>query len=146
MLPSFQWRTRFQLIQAWLQLRLSGKHRPIDQIRERWGKEGTKTPWLATKLFDLTRESAAESVDDGTWRDLECERLFSSMDSTLTPLGSQSLYRKLRIYRDGRRIRLVAWRTRKAVYWVSNTLTQSLTGPQMLGIAASLRRLGKGKN
>jgi hypothetical protein len=54
--------------------------------------------------------------------------------------------RKLRIYRDGRRIRLVAWRTRKAVYWVSNTLTQSLTGPQMLGIAASLRRLGKGKN
>jgi len=100
MLPSFQWRTRFQLIQAWLQLRLSGKHRPIDQIRERWGKEGTKTPWLATKLFDLTRESAAESVDDGTWRDLECERLFSSMDSTLTPLGSQSLYRKLRIYRD----------------------------------------------
>ena len=54
--------------------------------------------------------------------------------------------RKLRVYRDGRRIRLVAWRTRKAVYWVSNTLTQSLTGPQMLGIAASLRRLGKGKS
>jgi LCP family protein required for cell wall assembly len=54
--------------------------------------------------------------------------------------------RKLRVYRDGRRIRLVAWRTRKAVYWVSNTLTQSLTGPQMLGIAASLRRLGKGRS
>ena len=37
--------------------------------------------------------------------------------------------RKLMVYRDGKRIRLVAWRTRKAVYWVSNTLTQSLTGP-----------------
>jgi LCP family protein required for cell wall assembly len=52
--------------------------------------------------------------------------------------------RKLRVYRDGKRIRLVAWRTRRGVYWVSNTLTQSLSGPQMLGIAASLRRFGKG--
>jgi polyisoprenyl-teichoic acid--peptidoglycan teichoic acid transferase len=51
--------------------------------------------------------------------------------------------RRLLVYRDGRRIRLVAWRTRRAVYWVSNTLTQSLSGPQMLGIAASLRRFGK---
>jgi polyisoprenyl-teichoic acid--peptidoglycan teichoic acid transferase len=50
--------------------------------------------------------------------------------------------RKLMVYRDGKRIRLVAWRTRKAVYWVSNTLTQSLSGQQMLGIAQSLRRLG----
>jgi LCP family protein required for cell wall assembly len=53
--------------------------------------------------------------------------------------------RRLRIYRDGRRIRLVAWRTRRAVYWVSNTLTQSLTGPQMIGIAASMRKFGKGR-
>ncbi|HEY2981695.1 MAG TPA: hypothetical protein VGJ22_10975, partial [Anaerolineales bacterium] len=100
MLPSFHWRTRFQLIQTWVQLRLSGKHRPIDAIRERWGKEGCKEPWLSTKLFDLTRNAATESVDDGTWTDLECERLFRSVDSTLTPLGSQCLYRKLRIYRD----------------------------------------------
>jgi hypothetical protein len=50
--------------------------------------------------------------------------------------------RKLMVYRDGKRIRLVAWRTRKAVYWVSNTLTQSLSGQQMLGIATSLKRLG----
>ena len=49
--------------------------------------------------------------------------------------------RKLMVYRDGRRIRLVAWRTRKAVYWLSNTLTHSLSGPQMLGIASSLKRL-----
>jgi LCP family protein required for cell wall assembly len=53
--------------------------------------------------------------------------------------------RKLMVYRDGKRIRLVAWRTRKAVYWVSNTLTHSLTGPQMLGIATSLKRLGGGQ-
>ena len=52
--------------------------------------------------------------------------------------------RKLMVFRDGKRIRLVAWRTRKAVYWVANTLTQSLSGKQMLGIAASLKRLGGG--
>jgi LCP family protein required for cell wall assembly len=52
--------------------------------------------------------------------------------------------RKLMVYRDGKRIRLVAWRTRKAVYWVSNTLTQSLGNQQMLGIALSLKRLGGG--
>ena len=49
--------------------------------------------------------------------------------------------RRLRIYYDGRRIRLVAWRTRKAVYWVSNTLSQSLNSRQMLAIAESLTRL-----
>ena len=46
--------------------------------------------------------------------------------------------RKLRIYYDGRRLRLVAWKTRKAVYWVSNTLSQSLNTRQMLAIAGSL--------
>jgi LCP family protein required for cell wall assembly len=50
--------------------------------------------------------------------------------------------RKLMVFRDGKRVRLVAWRTRKAVYWVSNTLTQSLSSQQMIGIAASLKRLG----
>jgi len=51
--------------------------------------------------------------------------------------------RRLLVYRDGRRVRLVAWRTRRAVYWVSNTLTQSLSSGQMIGIASSLRRFGR---
>jgi hypothetical protein len=34
----------------------------------------------------------------------------------------------------------VAWRTGRAVYWVSNTLSHDLTNQQMLGIAASLTR------
>jgi hypothetical protein len=29
------------------------------------------------------------------------------------------------------------------VYWVSNTLTQSVSADQLIGIAASLRRFGK---
>ena len=51
--------------------------------------------------------------------------------------------RKLELHYDGRRLRIVAWRTKRAVYWVSNTLTQSLGTRQMIGIAASLRRLGQ---
>ena len=49
--------------------------------------------------------------------------------------------RKLELFYDGDRLRLVAWRTPRAVYWVSNTLTQSLGTKQMLGIAASLKLL-----
>jgi polyisoprenyl-teichoic acid--peptidoglycan teichoic acid transferase len=42
---------------------------------------------------------------------------------------------------DGDRLRLVAWHTRKAVYWISNTLLLSLDEKQMLAIARSVRGL-----
>jgi LCP family protein required for cell wall assembly len=48
--------------------------------------------------------------------------------------------RRLELHFDGRKLRLVAWRTSHAVYWVSNTLSLDLTNQQMLGIAASLTR------
>ncbi len=50
--------------------------------------------------------------------------------------------RKLEFFRDGDRTRLIAWRTDRGVYWVSNTLLQSLSNAQMLGIARSLTRVG----
>ena len=43
------------------------------------------------------------------------------------------------LHYDGDRLRIVAWRTRKAVYWISNTLLQSLSERQMLAIARSAR-------
>jgi polyisoprenyl-teichoic acid--peptidoglycan teichoic acid transferase len=46
------------------------------------------------------------------------------------------------VFTDGGRIRLVAWRTPRAVYWVSNTLSETLTNKQMLAIARSLSRFG----
>jgi polyisoprenyl-teichoic acid--peptidoglycan teichoic acid transferase len=49
--------------------------------------------------------------------------------------------RTYELHYDGDRLRLVAWRTRKAVYWVSNTLLQSLSERQMLAIARSAHRL-----
>jgi LCP family protein required for cell wall assembly len=51
--------------------------------------------------------------------------------------------RKYELFFDGNRLRLVAWRTERAVYWVSNTLLHSLTNKQMLGIAGSLSRVGQ---
>jgi LCP family protein required for cell wall assembly len=49
--------------------------------------------------------------------------------------------RTFEVFKDGDRVRLVAWRTDEAVYWISNTLLQSLSERQMLAIAESTRRL-----
>jgi polyisoprenyl-teichoic acid--peptidoglycan teichoic acid transferase len=51
--------------------------------------------------------------------------------------------REFDIYYDGDRVRLIAWRTDQAVYWVTNTLLQSLTEKQMLEIARTTRVLGR---
>jgi polyisoprenyl-teichoic acid--peptidoglycan teichoic acid transferase len=49
--------------------------------------------------------------------------------------------RTFEVYKDGDRVRLVAWRTRDGVYWVSNTLLEKLSRGQMLAIAESTRPL-----
>jgi LCP family protein required for cell wall assembly len=46
-------------------------------------------------------------------------------------------------YFDGHRIRLIAWKTDRAVYWVANTLSKSLTNLQIMDIARSLQRIGE---
>ena len=50
--------------------------------------------------------------------------------------------KRLELHYDGHSLRLVAWRTGQAVYWVSNTLSLNLSNQQMLGMAASLTRAG----
>jgi LCP family protein required for cell wall assembly len=50
--------------------------------------------------------------------------------------------RKYQLFYDGNRLRLVAWRTPRAVYWVSNTLSETLSNKQLLAIARSLSRVG----
>ena len=46
------------------------------------------------------------------------------------------------VYYDGRRVRMVAWKTKRGTYYVSNTLVRTLSSKKMLAIASSLRRLG----
>jgi polyisoprenyl-teichoic acid--peptidoglycan teichoic acid transferase len=48
--------------------------------------------------------------------------------------------RTYKLFGDGKRLRLVSWKTPRAVYWVSNTLLSKLSNKQMLGIARSVRR------
>ncbi|MDW5596600.1 LCP family protein [Conexibacter stalactiti] len=52
--------------------------------------------------------------------------------------------KKLDLYYDGTRLRLVAWRTSQGVYWISNSLERLLSNDQMLRMAGSLTRLGHG--
>jgi polyisoprenyl-teichoic acid--peptidoglycan teichoic acid transferase len=47
--------------------------------------------------------------------------------------------REFELHYEGDRLRLVAWRTPQAVYWVSNTLLQTLSEKQMVAIARSTR-------
>jgi LCP family protein required for cell wall assembly len=49
--------------------------------------------------------------------------------------------RRLLLYYDGTKLRQVAWRTPRAVYWVTNTLDRKLSNTKLLAIASSLRRL-----
>ncbi len=46
----------------------------------------------------------------------------------------------LELYYNGGKLSLVAWHTSRAAYWISNTLTDTLSPRQMIAIAASLRR------
>lgn len=50
--------------------------------------------------------------------------------------------RRLNVYYDGKRVRLVSWETKRATYWVSNTLTRDLSYSRIVAIARSLTRIG----
>ena len=45
--------------------------------------------------------------------------------------------REYSIYTDSGKIKLVAWHRGENTYWISNSLQQSLTNKQMMGIAES---------
>jgi hypothetical protein len=48
--------------------------------------------------------------------------------------------REFKLFFAGDRLRLVAWSTPKATYWISNTLLQTLDKKQMMAIARSTKR------
>jgi hypothetical protein len=80
---------------------LSARGRRLRGLRARWGQPGENDGWLASRYFELTRsQDAAREVDDRTWNDLEFPRIFARLDSAITRIGSQCLYRRLRTYRD----------------------------------------------
>jgi LCP family protein required for cell wall assembly len=72
-------------------------------------------------------------VQGQTWRD---PPLLANPDRIRDVNG-----RKLMLFYDGSKLRQVAWRTPRAVYWVTNTLDRRISNTRMIAIAASLRRL-----
>jgi hypothetical protein len=71
-------------------------------------------------------------VQGTTWRD---PPLLTGTKQTRTVNGKQLL-----MYFNGHKVSLVAWKTPQAVYWISNTLTDTLSNSQMVAIAGSLTR------
>jgi MutS domain V len=54
---------------------------------------------LASNFFELTRGRIGhKTVDDQTWDDLEFPEIFTELDTTVTPVGSQFLYKQMRTY------------------------------------------------
>jgi hypothetical protein len=45
------------------------------------------------------------------------------------------------VFKDGKRVRLVAWQTKGATYWISNTLLQTISKGDMLAIARAAKPL-----
>jgi LCP family protein required for cell wall assembly len=100
-------------------------------LRDRAGR-----PHKAYRLVVL------ENIQEGSYygvqgTDWKTPPLLDEPTSTLTVHG-----RRLELFKSGNRLRYVAWRRKNAVYWVSNSLTLSLSNAQMLGIAGSFTHLG----
>jgi len=131
-------------------LRLAPLGLPVLYPRARLAKGGyaqTSSP-RSYELFDAAKKrhrayrivlSAGEvgeyyGVQGTTWKK---PPILEGFDDEVRMRG-----RTYRRYFDGRRIRLIAWTTPEAVYWVSNTLSQRLTNSQMMGIARSLQPIG----
>lgn len=69
------------------------------KLRATWGRVLDPDDWLASRSFDLLRtESRADWVDDRTWHDFEFPKIFSDLNTTITPIGRQYLYKQLRRY------------------------------------------------
>jgi predicted ATPase len=86
------------LFSDWVEAVFPGINRR-EKLRKAWGLKGDKDGWLASRAFDLVRTpSQAQWLDDKTWTDLEFPSLFTNIDTTITPVGAQILYKQLREY------------------------------------------------
>lgn len=98
-------------------------------------KDRAKTAFSAYRMVLSTGEAGQYyGVQGTTWT---APPILDTPSETMKMGG-----RNFELFYDGTRLRLVALRTPKGVYWVSNTLSQTLTNPQMLAIARSLTPLG----
>jgi hypothetical protein len=76
------------------------RQRRLARLRAAWGQPGGEAQgWRAARFFELTRDQFGHHwMDDKSWEDLEFPKLFSVMNTTVTPIGGQYLYRQLRMH------------------------------------------------
>ncbi len=94
------------------------------------GSDGT--PWPAYRMTIDINSALGEyyGIQGTTWQH---PPILNNPTRTVTVAGKTLLE-----YFNGGLLSLVAWRTPVAVYWVSNTLTDSIPTAQLVGVAASL--------
>jgi hypothetical protein len=97
------------------------------------GPDGKRYP--SYRIVARTGELGAYyGIQGTTWRDPP----ILANPSETQKVGGKTYY----LYGDVNRLRLVAVKTPRASYWVSNTVLLSLNNRQMLAIAKSLQRIG----
>jgi polyisoprenyl-teichoic acid--peptidoglycan teichoic acid transferase len=97
------------------------------------GPGGRKHAAYRMVIAEDASEGQYYGVQGTTWRD---PPILAPAHRTRRAGG-----RTFSLYMDGGRVRLVAWSTPKAVYWVSNTLSLDLSNTELLDIAASTTRV-----
>jgi LCP family protein required for cell wall assembly len=93
-------------------------------------------PHAAYRMTIVQNSALGEyyGVEGTTWQD---PPLLNKPTKTVNVGGKQLLE-----YANAGKISVVAWRTPGGVYWISNTLTDSISNAQMVAIAASLTPAG----
>jgi LCP family protein required for cell wall assembly len=112
-----------------------GGYTSLDGVRAYRIVSRTKKRYAAFRLSLYYGENGQYyGVQGTTWRN---PPILAETHRTISRSG-----RKLELYgAPGGRYRLIAWRTPKGVYWVSNTISNRLSNAQMLDIASNLRRV-----
>jgi hypothetical protein len=103
----------------------------IYKLRDRADKEHRA---YRLTVVESVVEGAYYGVQGTTWRTPP----LLAHPSAVKRIGG----RRLELFRSGKKLRFVAWRTSAGAYWVSNTLTMKLRDEQMLALAASLTSVG----
>jgi hypothetical protein len=80
----------------------SGKKRLLKVIRGSWG-HSIDRQWdykLISSYHNHCKDQASDYVNDTTWSDLNMDDVFSLLDRTISPVGSQYLYHILHCYQS----------------------------------------------
>jgi hypothetical protein len=80
--------------------RWRSQRRLLARIRDEWGKARIRDrdmTAIASYHRSLAADDSAASLEDRTWDDLNLDAVFALLDRTVSSVGQQVLYRRMRI-------------------------------------------------